>query len=207
MSKCTYWRSSVRSYWAKNKWALLQELAHQALSLDTIQLSSATQELQQSKPERTDTNNLNGHNIMNFKSTSSSESLVYCVNNGGLMSQQLLTISSLLVAASHQIPIDFTSATDIDQLNHCRVRLHHAPPTFKGTHILNLKTLVCLWNRNFHNRLPGRRNTRLHRRRLVRIWPFRSPNESQGNQRATWTGLPDRRHLRRLGYIICSRPP
>lgn len=54
---------------------------------------------------------------MNFKSASSFESLVYCINDGTLTPQGLLAVSEWFVAVSDQSSMDLTSTTATDQIN------------------------------------------------------------------------------------------
>lgn len=68
---------------------------------------------------------------MIVESTSTSESLLDCVNNGALPLQQLLTILERLVAASDELLTDLTSSSAMDQASSCIVCLDRAHKTSK----------------------------------------------------------------------------
>lgn len=109
----------VRSYWAKDKSALLQEIALHELSFAKTQSGKATPESVQPIPERTNARNRDACNLTNVYSASSFESLVESVKSTMPALQQVLTISEQCVVTFDQSSADLTSITAMDQLVYC----------------------------------------------------------------------------------------
>lgn len=146
---------------------------------------------------------------MNIRSVSSSESLVDFNINGKLMAQQLMDILVCLVAESHQSSPGLISTTAIAQISYWIVCLDKTHPKLICLLIRKAKTLICMQNRNVHNRPSGLLKNRPRKRCSLCKRCFGSGNRSLINNRTLWRGKSEnpeqRRSLSRFFFWILTK--